>query len=114
MKRLIAEFEFSGLRQIQFCRNHGLALSKLAAAAEKTTSGSHVTSKSCPNLTVRNTRFEKQSSIYSSQMMKLNSFKSSAEAEHSGAGRKIAMTARLRHGARWAYTQCRLAKLTGQ
>ena len=29
IKRLVAEFEASGLRQREFCRNHGLALSTL-------------------------------------------------------------------------------------
>jgi hypothetical protein len=29
IKRLVAEFEASGLRQREFCRNHGLALSSL-------------------------------------------------------------------------------------
>jgi transposase-like protein len=35
VKRLVAEFEASGLRQNEFCRNHGLALSTLQRQLKK-------------------------------------------------------------------------------
>ena len=35
IKRLVAEFEASGLRQHEFCRNHGLALSTLQRQLKK-------------------------------------------------------------------------------
>jgi hypothetical protein len=35
IKRLVSEFEASGLRQNEFCRNHGLALSTLQRQLKK-------------------------------------------------------------------------------
>jgi hypothetical protein len=35
IKRLVVEFEASGLRQNEFCRNHGLALSTLQRQPQK-------------------------------------------------------------------------------
>ena len=35
VKRLVLEFEASGLRQNEFCRNHGLALSTLRRQLKK-------------------------------------------------------------------------------
>ena len=39
IKRLVLEFETSGLRQNEFCRNHGLALSTLQRQLKKASLG---------------------------------------------------------------------------
>jgi hypothetical protein len=38
-KRLVAQFEGSGLRPAEFCRTHGLALSTVAASPQKAALG---------------------------------------------------------------------------